>query len=219
MTNPVADDSTSILMDQVYAKQMRIHAIMLVWMGYRRLDAASMTKSQEDDITGELKRKIKEVTQDPSAPDWVDCYEVAEQVRQNAGKKRGKRRPIMDIEMERHCRGNRPHLGFEAKPLRRGKSVGAYLGEKGLGAFVSGYYPTTHGDAGMLAYVQDETSDEWSKKLAKQLSSKAKKHRVARDGQLQTFNAEDTMPAFSSGHLDKTGKPLFVIHILLSFLN
>jgi hypothetical protein len=218
MTSPVDQGDLPIAMDQVYAQQMRIHAVMLIWLAYRRLDAASLAKSQEDDITGEMKRKMKEVTQDPSSPGWVDYYEIGEQVRQNVGKKRGKKRPIMDIEMERHCRGTRPHLGFEAKPLKRGKSIGAFLGEKGLAAFFSGYYPTTHGDAGMLAYVQDETSDQWSKKLAKQLSSKAKKHRVAKDGQLQPFNAEEAMPAFRSGHVDKAGKPLFVIHVFLAFL-
>ena len=82
-------------------------------------------------------RAMRQVVQE-DAFDWLSWYEVREQTRQNVAGKRGKRRPIMDIEFERHCRGSRPRLAFEAKPLRRGKSVGAYLGAKGLATFFSG---------------------------------------------------------------------------------
>src|SRR5208337_5586090 len=100
-------------------------------------------------------------------------YEVREQVPLNVHEKHGKRRPKMDIEVERHRRGIRPCLGFEAKRLGRGETVGGYLGSEGLTAFLTGYYPTTHGEAGMLGYIQERTNDEWSAKLARELSLNA----------------------------------------------
>jgi hypothetical protein len=217
MTKPVNGESAPILLDQIYAQQMRIHAIMLVWLGYRRLDSASLTTAEEDDITGELVREVRLMMQE-STIEWFVWYEVSEQVRQNVAGKKGKRRPIMDIEFERHGHGLRPCLGFEAKTLGRGNTIGNYLGDEGLAAFLNGYYPTTNRDAGMLAYIQRKPIDEWSEKLAQELTANCTKHSIAEGGQLQTFDAEPTMPAFRSCHTDISGKPLFVIHILLSFV-
>ena len=126
----------------------------------------------------------------------------------------------MDIEIERHHRGPRPCLGFEAKRLGHGYTIGGnrgYLGDEGLAAFLSGYYPTTHGEAGMLGYVQEKTSEEWSAKLAKELSRNSIKHRIAEGGELQAFIAGPAMPAFCSAHTGADGKRLLVIHVLLAF--
>jgi hypothetical protein len=217
MTDSVGGDAAPILLHKVYAAELRIHAVTLIWLGYNRLKPRSLAKAEEDEITGELIREIKLVAQDSSSPDWVDHYEIREQTRQNVAGKRGKHRPIMDIEIERHHRGPRPCLGFEAKPLGRGKAVGGYLGNNGLAAFLSGYYPTTHGEAGMLGYVQEKTCDEWSVKLAKELSRKAIKHRIAEGSELQAIKVEKAMPAYRSAHTDVNGKLLFVVHVLLDF--
>jgi hypothetical protein len=220
MNHSPDDPAATVLLHQVYANELRVHAVMLIWLGYRRMNVSSFAKSEEDDITGELIREMKIVAQDPDAPDWIDRYEIHEQTRQNVAGKRGKYRPIMDIEIERHHRGPRPCFGSEAKPLGDGtkKTIGRYLGEEGLAAFFSGYYPTTHGDAGMLGYVQEKTNDQWSAKLAKELSRNATKHRLVDGGSLQPFNVDAAMPAFRSDHTDDKGKPLTVIHVLLSFV-
>ncbi len=219
MTNSGHGDALSILLHEVYAAELRVHAVTLIWLGYRRLKIAALCTAEEDDITGELVRAMKLVVQDPSSPDWVDHYEIREQVPQNVAEKRGKRRPKMDIEVERHQRGPRPCLGFEAKRLGRGAAIGGYLGSEGLGAFLGGYYPTTHGEAGMLGYVQEKTRDEWSARLGQELSVNSSRHRIARGGELQAFHVEVAMPAFRSGHTDTAGKPLLVIHVLLAFAN
>jgi hypothetical protein len=217
VTNSANGDAGSISLHLAYAEELRVHAVTLIWLGYRRLDAASLATYEEDDITGELIREMKQVAQDPSSPDWVDHYEIREQTRQNVAGKRGKRRPIMDIEIQRHCRGPRPCLGFEAKPLGRGSTIGGYLGDKGLAAFFSGYYPTTHGEAGMLGYVQEKTSDEWSAKLAQELTRKSRKHRIAEGSELQAVTVDPALPAFRSTHIAADGKHLLVIHVLLAF--
>jgi hypothetical protein len=217
MTNSGDGDAAPILLHLAYAEELRVHAVTLIWLGYRRLNAASMATSEEDDITGELVREMELVAEDPSSPDWVEQCEIHEQTRQNVAGERGKERPIIDIEIRRHRRGPRARLRFEAKRLGRGYTIGGYLGNEGLAAFFSGYYPTTHGEAGMLGYVQEKTCDEWSAKLARELARNSIKHRVAEGGELQAFNAEQAMQAFRSAHTDVGGKPLLVIHVLLAF--
>jgi hypothetical protein len=217
MTDSGHGDALSNLLHEVYAAELRVHAVRLIWLGHRRLKIATLCKAEEDDITGELVRAMKLVVQDPSSPDWVDHYAIREQSPQNVGGKWGKRRPRMDIEVERHQRGPRPCLGFEAKRLGRGKAIGGYLGSEGPGAFLGGHYPTTHGEAGMLGYVQEKTSDEWSAKLGQELSVNSSQHRIAQGGELQALNVEVAMPAFCSGHTDTAGKLLLMIHVLLVF--
>ena len=201
----------------IYREQLRVDAVRLIWLGYQRLNPASFRASEEDDITGELVRKMKLVAQDSASPDWVDRYEIHEQPPQNVAGKLGKRRPKMDIEIERHSRGPRPRLSFEAKRLGRKHTVGNYLGDKGLGAFLIGYYPTMHGESGMLGYVQEGISADWSAKLEKKLARDPSKHRLAENGEWRSSSSASSAPAFYSNHTDSKGKPLLVIHVLLPF--
>ena len=217
MSTDNPDETAPVLPHQVYADALRAHAVTLIWLGYQRLNASSFAVAEEDDITGELVREMKLVAQDPSSPDWVDHYEIHEQDPQNVNSKRGKHRPKMDIEVECHRRGPRPRLGFEAKRLGRGNSVGDYLDDKGLGAFLTGYYPTTHGEAGMLGYVQEQTPEDWSVKLATSLNDNREKYRVATKGVWRSFNADVASSSFCTSHTDASSNPLFVIHVLLPF--
>lgn len=217
MSTNRADDSGPP-MHQIYAEQLRCHAIELIWMGHKRLDPTSFASAEEDDITGVLVQEIRQVIHDPDSPDWVDHYHVVEQVPQNINAQRGKRRPKMDIEFERGGRGPQPRLGFEAKRLGRGNAVGNYLNDEGLGAFLSGYYPTTHGDAGMLGYVQDRSPAEWSTNLATALHGDRKKYRIAPSGNWQPISIHAAAPAAFTIHEDPNGKRLSVTHVLLPFV-
>jgi hypothetical protein len=218
MSSSGGGDAASILLHEVYAAELRVHAVMLIWLGYQRLKQGTLAGAEEDDITGELVREMKFVVQDPESPPWVEHYEIDEQVRQNVPGKRGKGRPIMDIEVERHQRGPRPRLGFEAKRLGRGHATGGYLGSEGMSAFLSGYYPTTHGEAGMIGYVQEETSAVWSGRIADEITRNPNVHRLAMGGALHNFDPGPAMPAFRSAHSTTDGKPLVMIHVLLSFV-
>ena len=160
MSGPVQAASAPISLFEVYAAELRVHAVTLIWLAFRRLNATSLATKEEDDITGELVREARKVLQDPSSPEWVSHYGIREQSPQNTGGKLGKRRPKIDIEFERNTRGLRPCLGFEAKRLGRGGRLADYLGSEGLARFLGCYYPTTHGDAAMLAYVQAKSTGE-----------------------------------------------------------
>jgi hypothetical protein len=191
---------------------------VLVWLGYLRMEPAAFATAEEDDITGELVRHMKDAIQDESAPAWTEYYSVTDQVRSNAVGKLGKRRPIVDVEFERHKRGQRPCLRFEAKRLGRGARISDYLGDKGLGAFLIGHYSTTHQEAGMLGYVQTGSEDSWAAKLSTELQSRPTHHRLADDGAWRQFLLTGAPPhAYQTKHLDAHGLPLRVVHILLRF--
>lgn len=212
-----AADAAPTRLHEVYSAELRVHAVTLIWLGYGRLKTDELCMAEEDDITGELVREMRLVAQDPSSPAWVDRYEIHEQGPQNVAGKFGKWRPKMDIEVERHHRGPRPRLGFEAKRLGRGTTIRGYLGGDGLAAFFSGHYPTTHGEAGMLGYVQEDSTDSWSGKLHKALSQKPDEHRVCAGGELKPGSTNSAAPFFCSGHSDMQTNPLLVVHVLLAF--
>jgi hypothetical protein len=218
MTETSGDKGAAVLLYDAYIAEMRLHATTLIWLAYRRLVATDFVASEEDDITGELVRELRIVLQDATSPGWVIHYEVREQVPQNVLGKKGKRRPKIDIEVERHQRGMRPCLGFEAKRLGRDKPIGAYLGNEGLCAFLTGYYPAIYGEAGMLGYIQEKDISDWSTKLHQELSQNPGKHRLEKGCELRRVEAEPMMPAFHSRHTDTNGKALLVIHILLPFV-
>lgn len=216
MNNGFDHNGASILLHEAYTYEFRIHAITLIVLGYRRLSIKSFTTAEEDDITGELVRSIRLLAADPTSPEWVDRYEIREQVPQNVAGVLGKRRPRMDIEVERHNRGPRPCFGFEAKRLGRGKGLSNYLSSEGLGAFLSGHYPTTHGEAGMLGYVQEKDIQHWSDGLAKKLA--AGRYQLSSGGELKALTLMSGMPCYCSGHTNSSGKPLLIVHLLLAFI-
>ena len=168
---------------EVYATSLRYHVHEMIWMGYQRLKPADYTTSEEPDITGELVRAMHDAIQDDDAPDWAIHYELPkDDPPLNVQGRRGKRRPRVDIEFVRVSRGTRPRFRFEAKRLGLGHPVGLYLGEEGMGRFLSGKYPVTHEEAGMLGYVQSRNEQTWADKLEAELERKPEKYAVREDG-------------------------------------
>src|SRR5262245_62168224 len=153
-----------------YRRSLRTHAHTLIAMGYQELHAQDLVNSQEPEITGELVRAMREIQERAAAPPWVVYYTIHDDPPLNVPGKRGAKRPRVDIEFERVTRGTRPRLRFEAKRLGRNHGIGQYLGEDGLGCFISGRYPLTHPEAGMLGYVQSNDETTWAAKIAMALT-------------------------------------------------
>jgi hypothetical protein len=214
----VGSKSSSFSLQSAYITQFRNHALSLLWLGYQRLNPSDFVNAEEDEITGELKREIVNVLEDSSSPKWVEHYFVPEQVRVNVKRRRGKDRPIIDIEIERSRRGKRPRLPFEAKRLGRGSNVGDYLGDDGLRAFLDGTYPTTHCEAGMLGYIQEDTEYNWAAKLSKRLSKTPRPYKVTSNGQWTIYKcSQPPSNTYQSIHNNKTRNQIKVIHLLLLF--
>jgi hypothetical protein len=201
----------------VYIIELREHALTLVQLGYERMNRAEFSTAEEDEITGELARHMDEVTQANDAPAWAEHYTIKEQIRSHSADKLGKRRPIVDVEFERHKRGPRPRLRFEAKRLGRGVGVSEYTGSDGLGAFLDGHYSRTHDDAGMLGYVQMLKNEDWADKLAVELVSPS--HKIVAGGGWRHAHIGGGCPShtYCTVHSDFKGAHLNVFHVLLAF--
>lgn len=200
----------------VYVIELREHALALIWLGYRRIRVRDFVTAEEDDITGELVRQMKSTIEDDDAPTWTEHYSVSEQVRSDAEGKLGKHRPIVDVELERHKRGIRPRLRFEAKRLYAGSGVADYVGPDGLGSFLDAYYTRTHNEAGMLGYVQTHSDTHWAGKLGAKLI--APSYGIITGGDWKRLRiAGAPAQTYQTIHSDSGGLPLFVVHSLLSF--
>jgi len=213
-----ASEKHSLALQVVYANQFRNDVLSLIWQGYQRMIPKNFADSEEDDITGELKKEIYNVIQDPTSPKWVEHYFIAEQIRVNAKDRLGKRRLIIDIEFERNNRGKRPHFPFEAKRLDGSHNIGRYLGSEGLGAFLDRTYPTTHGEAGMLGYIQKDKESDWANKISEKIEKSPKKYKIFPDGQWKAYKCKQ-LPSniFQTTHSIKVKNMIKVIHLLLLF--
>jgi hypothetical protein len=217
MTDSRQSDPHAVPLHEIYLEELRTHAVELIRMGYARIPSASFALTEEDDITDKLVQAMRDVKNDSESPEWADFYEVHEQRPQNVAGKSGKRRPKMDIEFERNERGRRPRLGFEAKRLGGRHASNGYLGEEGLAAFLAGYYPTSHGEAGMLGYIQKNSVRSWSEKLSTELTRDSELHRFVDWYDKTQFDATARVSHFDSQHTTRTGDPLRMIHLLLAF--
>ena len=148
-----------------YLSVFRRQVFELLRRGYERLDSPDFHDSEEEDITGELIREIRNVTEDRSGPSWVSYYAIHDDPRINAPGRLGKRRLKLDIEFERTGAGKNPRYPFEAKRLSsHTHKMDKYLGTDGLRQFLSGNYASEVDEAGMLGYVQSETPSDWARK-------------------------------------------------------
>ncbi len=152
------------------------HVLFLVAVGYDRLVAgpAALAQAEEPAITGELHRSIDAYLDSEDAPAWADSYTCFDDPPEHSQPgdsppKLGKHRPRIDIKFQRSGLRPRPRFRFEAKRLHRQGGIAAYVGSNGLGAFLTGYYPSEEG-VGMLGYVQSGQNDEWAQMLQRALS-------------------------------------------------
>jgi hypothetical protein len=206
---------------QAYVDALREHAHWLIAEGYERMDKAAFAQAQEPAITGELVREMRSFLESGSgAPTWVSFFSIHDDPPLNVGGRLGRSRPRVDIEFERIAAGKRPRLRFEAKRLRSATrhTVARYLGEEGLGCFLTGKYPATHGEAGMLGYAQSDDEVTWAERIASRLSrDEAKYGTVPPPFAPQVVHAA-LRHTYVSHHLLAEGAvPIVIHHVMLRF--
>ncbi|OQX21015.1 MAG: hypothetical protein BWK75_04100 [Candidatus Altiarchaeales archaeon A3] len=59
---------------------------------------------------------------------------------------------------------------IEAKRIYKGSTPGTYCGKEGLGRFLSGYYSSQEGHAGMIAYIQEGRLSDIQKEIIKKVN-------------------------------------------------
>lgn len=194
----------------------RVH--QLLELAYRRSDPTTFQASQETAITGELVRIMDDVIDDPASPRWIRHFSVHDDPPVNAPGRLGRSRKRLDIKVVSAHRSPRSRFSFEAKRLGEDNPTGDYLGEEGLGCFLTGDYARDEGDAGMLGYVQSGTLGDWAGKIGDRISGAAKEfglivgqawtHRPFRNGPAHTYHTR---------HARKSvGRHIDVYHTLLA---
>jgi len=204
-----------------YLSVFRRQVFELLRRGYERLDSPDFQDSEEEDITGELIREIRNVTENRSGPSWVSYYAIHDDPRINAPGRLGKRRLKLDIEFERTGAGNHPRYPFEAKRLssQTHAKMDKYLGTDGLRQFLSGNYANEQDEAGMLGYVQSETPSDWARKAHDTFVKNTEMLHLCFDG---NWKPVDNLAKFDNCYCSKhnrpsVGKPITLFHVFLSF--
>jgi hypothetical protein len=80
--------------------------------------------------------------------------------------------------------GRHPRFQFEAKRLhgKGNPAVTAYLGDEGLGCFLSGTYAQEWDEAGMLGYVQAGDPSKWASRIENRVRDNRGVLHVTTDG-------------------------------------
>ncbi len=189
----------------------------LLALGYSRLDSRAFHSTDEEAITGELVRAIRDACDDPASPKWVDHFAVHDDPRVDDGVRKGKHRLKVDIGFESSERRPRLRFPFEAKRLGPKHPVSVYLGASGLGCFLRGDYARDEQEAGMLGYVQSGDADDWATKIESELTDKPDAYGVRND---DVFSHEVIDPALTNTYRSRhdrptVGEPISVYHTLL----
>jgi hypothetical protein len=191
----------------VYRRKFVATVHRVLALASRRLAPAALAQKEETDITGVLVEEMRTVVQGRACPAGATNFSVHDDQPVSGTGVEGKRRPRIDIVVERTGPGPRPLFHFEAKRLHRSDSVAAYMGDEGMDCFLSGKYAQTEPDAGMLGYIQKDTPQIWTTRLATGFA--------ARGMRLDRHATDPALPhTYRSNHV-RGGKPFELFHVLL----
>ncbi|HOM83525.1 MAG TPA: hypothetical protein PLZ94_17250 [Armatimonadota bacterium] len=159
------------------------------------------------------------ITEDEDVDEWAVHLTVRDEAPVNLPGIHGRRRPRIDLEVERTQRGRHPRWRFEAKRLRNDTSVEAYMGSDGLGCYLVGRYAADQEEAGMLGYVQSQDEQTWAGQISDCIATNPGTCRVRTDGQWRGCDVVDGLDyCYSTKHdRDAPLGPIEVTHVLLRF--
>lgn len=206
------------------AEVFRERCLFLIIMGYQTIDVASMRSKEELAVTGHLATAIRKWFDSLDCPSWTNFYSLHEDEPCSTPEREGKNRFKPDLRFELTVKRPRTWFSLEAKWVGKEKeSLGSkkgYLGQEGIGCFLSGKYPVENRQAGMLAYVYSDGTSHWEQKIAEKLIEKQKDLYLERDRE-QPWNRSTSLdlPAFRTLHkttIKRVGT-IEVFHLLLDF--
>jgi|ERR1051326_72013 hypothetical protein len=150
-----------------YLLELREDAHQLLAWGYADTRADLSVANDEYEMTGLLAAAMEARRDSPQTPERFMLYSVHNEQPISPFGELGKRRPKLDIQIQRHgCRPT-PHFTFEAKRLRDDrlqnvqKTMTAYLGDEGVKRFVASRYASESVEAAMLGCVQARDASYW----------------------------------------------------------
>lgn len=204
-----------------YKAVLERDALYLIIEGHELLAGESFDYSDanEEHITGDLTEATIRFINSLVSPDWTKHYCVQEERRENTKGKTGKHRKRVDIACILTGRKPQEVMKFEAKRLRVPEyPVSKYIGEKGLGEFISGAYAPEAEIVGMLGYVQSDDCKYWEGELADEIQTKKKAIRLRKNSRWEKADFVNIDHCNITKHDRKVGKrDLLVYHLLLDF--
>ena len=201
-----------------FSNAFRIKAHTLISWGYRGAVSRIESDSHEETtITGYISEAINNRLRAFDYPIWCEDFSVKENSPVEKEGCEGKYRPQPDLIIEGNMRG-RPQYVFEAKRLKKaGYGIGKYLGEDGLGCFLSGKYAARYDEAALLGYVQSDSPGYWQKEIQDKISQK-KENLNLFSGPQDTKIANDLPNEWLSVHKrESVNRLISIFHILLDF--
>lgn len=201
----------------VFSSAFRIKAHILIDWGYRgALSRIRHDLHEETAITGYISGAITNRLRALDCPGWCENFVVKENSPVEMEGCEGKKRPLPDLVIEGTMQG-RPEYIFEAKRLKRNRfGAGEYLGEDGLGCFLSGKYAARYDEAAMLGYIQDDSPTDWQTHIQKKINQK-------KDLNLESLTQDvEIIAAFPDEwltihHREVIGRSISIYHIFLDF--
>lgn len=155
----------------VYLIELREDAHQLLAWGYADSRLALNQAQDEYEMTGILADRMDARINSPRTPDRFMLYAVHNERPTSPAGELGKKRPKLDIQIERCGKRPKPLFTFEAKRLRDDANCGVsdtmrhYLGSEGVGRFVKGRYAPESPEAAMLGCIQAHNADFWFAKV------------------------------------------------------
>ena len=208
-----------------YLVVLREDAHQLLAWGYADTRSQLPKARDEYDITDWIAAAMARRIENPKTPERFTLYAIHNERPIKPAGEHGKDRPKLDIQIER-C-GIRPkrYYTFEAKRLRDDSKASVsntlkhYLGEDGVGRFVSGRYESESIEAAMLGCIQAHDADFWIGKIGAELledtSSGNNKFGVIKH--LKKISIIVELPnEVSSVHQRKDGSKIQLLHIFIS---
>lgn len=201
-----------------YWPPFRQHVHELLAWGYEDARSRITADHEEEEITGFIAEAIQKRLIASDCPRWCEHYALKENNPVPGKGRTGKRRKVPDFIFELTV-PPRPEYIFEAKRLRQDSSFReGYYFHKGLVRFLREEYASKYLEAGMIGYIQCDTSDEWVGRLKQYLKHDAEHESKfglkssPRDTQvLQAIPQE-----WISEHLRQTGNEIIIYHVLLN---
>lgn len=203
----------------------RVHR--LLQLAYESLKPADYQKAEEDDITGDLCKRMKHLTEIEPTEKWMSRFSIHDQDPSNdvpaakTGKPRkGKRRPKIDVRLV--CKHRVPNRGYcvEAKRFYNSNSVSEYVNDEGVGAFICGDYAKDDDLGGMIGYIQTDSLQKWLPKIEAKLGAhkSLKRNQDGKAWQTTSFKHGPRV-CFKSVHRRDSGREITLIHVMFQFLN
>lgn len=209
---------------RVYVEEIREDAHQLLAWSYADVRARLAGATDEYEITGFLADGMEARLRSADTPDRYLYYAVHNEKPTSASGESGKRRPKLDIQIQRTGLLSRPEFTFEAKRMRDEPGADAaatmrqYLGPDGMGRFCSGRYVPGSPEVAMLGCVQAHDEQFWGERIAAALA------RDAQNGGAAFSVAEPLVAAaivsalpheWLSVHRTESGRQIRIFHVFI----